>query len=402
MPNSMPSPALLLLFMAFAYPVTVGNISANYAFLLFPLIYFGWTGRLRTPPMLIGAAIFVFAAIFVLGGIASIAREQESVERVLFSFVTFISIFAFCIVEVDERMITNFKRAIVVVSLFFCLQAIFKFVSGGGSALGFEQKDLVGSQRYGFMYLVGLYVLLFWRPGIVALQFVKITAITVVTIGLFLTFSRASIVALLASGLLLWGYLVVTGRFGIGASLRLIAGAIAAALFAAILARDFYVLYDFFFERLIERFFLTDSAVILSSETSEGTRLEIWAAILDHTLASPLWGSGYLGTWSLKGIVAGSAHSQYMDVLFRVGFLGAGLWVAILFGAMRNLYHRHQDLFWGVVAVLVYGLFHETFKESHGSFVLAFVVGAYASRMRGHESSSSAVLGPPDLSASHA
>ena len=29
------------------------------------------------------------------------------------------------------------------------------------------------------------------------------------------------------------------------------------------------------------------------------------------------------------------------------------------------------------VGILIYGFFHETFKESQGSFILTFLIGAY-------------------------
>jgi hypothetical protein len=34
-----------------------------------------------------------------------------------------------------------------------------------------------------------------------------------------------------------------------------------------------------------------------------------------------------------------------------------------------------MGLFWGYIGVIIYGFFHETFKESHGGFILAFLIG---------------------------
>ena len=35
--------------------------------------------------------------------------------------------------------------------------------------------------------------------------------------------------------------------------------------------------------------------------------------------------------------------------------------------------------FWGII---FFGLFHETFKLGHGAFILAFIIGMWASSMR--------------------
>ena len=56
--------------------------------------------------------------------------------------------------------------------------------------------------------------------------------------------------------------------------------------------------------------------------------------------------------------------------------------MAILVAVMRHLKRAHEGLFWGVFAVLVYGLFHETFKESQGGFVAAFLIGMMAQSWR--------------------
>ena len=95
-----------------------------------------------------------------------------------------------------------------------------------------------------------------------------------------------------------------------------------------------------------------------------------------------LTGAGYLGPWVLRDSAFGSAHSQYTDVLFRTGVIGLLLYLGILVGLMRYLWRSHEGLFWGVASVLVYGLFHETFKESQGAFVIAFLVGLMAQSSR--------------------
>jgi O-antigen ligase len=104
--------------------------------------------------------------------------------------------------------------------------------------------------------------------------------------------------------------------------------------------------------------------------------------ITEFISRNPVTGAGYLGVWILPGAPTGSAHSQYLDVLFRTGVVGLLAYVFVLTALMRRLVREQQGLFWGVVGIFIYGLFHETFKESHGAGVLAFLVGMLAQSYR--------------------
>ena len=42
---------------------------------------------------------------------------------------------------------------------------------------------------------------------------------------------------------------------------------------------------------------------------------------------------------------------------------------------MINFFKSNKGLFWGIVAIIIYGFFHETFKLSQGTFILAFLIG---------------------------
>ena len=72
----------------------------------------------------------------------------------------------------------------------------------------------------------------------------------------------------------------------------------------------------------------------------------------------------------------GSAHNQMLDLLFRTGIIGFILYLYLLYSALRFLYlNNEKALFFGVVGILFIGLFHETFKLSHGAFIFAFLIG---------------------------
>jgi hypothetical protein len=71
-----------------------------------------------------------------------------------------------------------------------------------------------------------------------------------------------------------------------------------------------------------------------------------------------------------------------MDVFFRTGPIGLLCYLGIFIAVLRYLKHHQEGLFWGVLAVGVYGLFHETFKESQGGFLYAVLVGMMAQSVR--------------------
>ena len=78
----------------------------------------------------------------------------------------------------------------------------------------------------------------------------------------------------------------------------------------------------------------------------------------------------------------GSAHNQYMDVLLRIGFFGFCIYIIILWRISRVLIIRHGYIFCGFSGVLIYGMFHETFKEPSGALLLAFLLSYYSMVIR--------------------
>ena len=89
-----------------------------------------------------------------------------------------------------------------------------------------------------------------------------------------------------------------------------------------------------------------------------------------------------MGIWILFEDRVGSAHGQFNDVLFRTGIIGLFVYLFLLYKLGKFLLHNHMGLCLGFIGIIVYGLFHETFKLSHGAFVLAFLFGLYATHKR--------------------
>jgi len=101
---------------------------------------------------------------------------------------------------------------------------------------------------------------------------------------------------------------------------------------------------------------------------SEGTRIEIWSEILSVLISNPFTGSGFAGA-SLTLQEAGSAHSQYLDVLLRTGVLGLIFYLFFWIKVMRFYWGRHVGIMAGLVAIFVFGFFHETTKLSYGALI---------------------------------
>jgi O-antigen ligase len=321
----------------------------------------------------------LYTVIFIVASIYQYEFYEEGVRRVV-SFALFMTMFTYMFIKIDSEMIASFKHAIVLVSVLLSISSIVVFFSAGGVDLDFEPaKNLVGSQRVGFVYLLALWLIyLNQRPE--SLHWLtKIAILTILSAGLLLTFSRSSIVALVVS----------MGLFAAESSLKwlrrptvrtLWKGALSilgVGVLAVLLYELLPLAFNFFDARLVE--YLLDPQAISEDlgnpQSTGGNRVFLLRDILDFTLHNPLTGSGYLGVWVAYGYQSGSAHSQYTDVLFRTGIVGFLAYGYVLFLLGRHLYRSDRSLFWGFLAVIVYGMFNETFKESHGTFVLAFFLG---------------------------
>ena len=99
-------------------------------------------------------------------------------------------------------------------------------------------------------------------------------------------------------------------------------------------------------------------------------------------LYNPVTGGGYLGVWVLFDELSGSAHNQYLDILFRTGIIGFIIYIYLLYLIIITLKKFDKSLYWGVLGVVIYGFFHETFKLSQGAFVFSFLLGVVGNRKK--------------------
>lgn len=376
------------LFITFLYPFSIsiagGGASANYFFVLLPVVVFIIKGRAKLPGKNITSMIVMFVVIFFISTIYQYEFYQF-VDRRIISFILFMSMFSYMFMKIDPEMVKAFKLAIVCISVYFILGSLNTYFSLGGAELGSAGKSSVGSQRYGFVYLFAFWILVLYRPRVRILNIVRLAGIFVVAAGLLLTFSRSSVVALLG-GLIFYSLdphsngapirKLSSNRF-YGRLILLILGF---GVLALALERFLPATFDFYSQQL---FSLTTGSgdpvfVLDDPDYSEGYRIYILQKILEFVSLNPFTGAGFLGVWVMFDDLSGSAHNQYTDMLFRTGVFGLAAYILLLSSLFRYLRSEHQGLFLGFFSVLIYGLFHETFKESQGGFLLAFLLGMMA------------------------
>jgi len=378
--------AYTVLFFFCVYPFSVNGLSVNYTFLLLPVVLALLQGRVRYPGDMLMLAIAFYTLVFFVAALYQIDFATQTVRR-FSSFAIFMSMFSYAFITIDANKAAAFKIALVAISVYLSIESAYVLLDAEAvRAIGFEAKDLVGSQRFGFIYLTAFWLVYLDKQQKALLGVARYPIMIVLLAGLLLTFSRSSIVALLATYAM---FIIVRHgswltHLSVRAVLSAMATVIGGAVIIGVLFWIFPLAFDFFNVRLFS--FLSSEQTVVDalsdSSTSEGTRVLIASQVLEFVARNPLTGAGYLGVWVMQDLPAGSAHGQYVDVLFRTGFMGLFLYGSIILGLMRYLWRAEEAMFWGVMSVLVYGLFHETFKESQGAFVLAFLVGLMAQSWR--------------------
>ncbi len=373
----------IIFLLQFSFELAGDGISANYLFIFFPLAIWLLSGSIKLPPKRLQSIIVTYVLIFILAILYQF-QYFAIADRRIAAFVLFMTGFVFCTINITKDFLLCFKIALVLVSVYYSLQALVSYLFLGGLALGYDAKGAVGSQRFGFVYCMAIWLLQFYMPSRLQIRLLKYLLITLISIGLFLTFSRSGVVAIIGSIVFYIGSQLSQPK-GVRRFIKVafIFLFLSIILYFVILQTVPFVV-DFYLVRLFSLETSTGEMVydLDNPESSEGWRIYMMRVIGEFVLFNPVTGSGYLGSWILFEDRSGSAHSQYLDVLFRTGFIGFGLYVWLLYRLLQLLRYREPGLFYGLVAVLIYGLFHETFKLSHGAFIFSFLVGMLAQNYR--------------------
>ena len=119
------------------------------------------------------------------------------------------AIFALMFIKIDLKMINAFKNAIVIWSLLDGLIAIIEYITLDGNSSGVYGKGIFGTQRVGFVYLMGFWIVTIKNPSTIILKATKFIVAYIIIVGLFLTYTRTSILGFSASTGAYFLYIVI-------------------------------------------------------------------------------------------------------------------------------------------------------------------------------------------------
>lgn len=380
---------------AFLLPISLNvgglGVSANYSFLA--LLYF-LTPLQSWPRLLLLTA--GYAVLSYLSGVLFVSNAVPD-----FHFRQFISFFLFLgpLLIAAVRLpfgFPAFARAIVVVSGIYSIWVAIAIIATGTSITnpGMVKSILAGwvpdwPQRFIIVVMLGFFLALLLARKSSRWLFVAGLCGFCIIVG----HGRASYLAMVGAITLL-ALLYLHARDWKGLKNLIYALLLATVVVAAFAGRDIDDLVlsqkrgasnasSLLVERLLDIILKspaieespTDSETMIEHNYAEGgeasgkIRLEIWSVLLNRMIDDRMWlGSGFAGPYLFDAAI-GSAHSQYIDILFRAGPLGLilylGLWVVLV----RRCFKYSVELGVAMLAWLIFGFFNETTKYSYGAFL---------------------------------
>jgi len=192
----------IILFYFFVSPFSIEvdgrGVSANYLFMLFPLLAFCINKEVAWPPKSVFLYMLMLSLIFFIGAIYQVEQYDLIIRRSA-SFIIVMGMFTFMFVKIDSNMIQSFKIAIVLWALWEALMTIIEFMTIDGNSQGFGAKRILGSQRIGFIYLMAFWPIIMFKAQNNASKIIKFILAFIVFSGLLMTYSRSSVVGLVAS-----------------------------------------------------------------------------------------------------------------------------------------------------------------------------------------------------------
>ena len=345
-----------------------GGFSINYFFLLIPLLSQNIKFKM-TSKFLIYFSVFLLIYLFSFVYVSY--NFPNYTGRSLISFLLFMSPLVFGGTIINEKFYKSLLIGILVFSSIYVFWQIFSFIKNviiDGLTDLYLLKRLIGSNRVSIILVIAFLITdqVFNEKKYVYLFSVLFG------IGVILTYSRAALITLIFG--VIYKLFIERKLFRFRIFVLILLAPIIFGLILNFLIPGGDQLLFFFQDRIIGRFTGDDYSVV-SNTTSEGIRLETWSKMINFLLNDLLLftGTGYLGPWILNNIQVASSHNQFIDVVFRagvIGFLFIYLPLFYIFKKGRKMLVPNLILF----VLLFYGFFHETFKETQGSFLLGIII----------------------------
>lgn len=368
----------LALFLAPVSSDIGGGTSINYAFAIL-LIVAPWGYRYSIE----GVAYCACLIVSYIAGIFLFSKGDEIfLVRQFASFIVMLLPAMLLFVRL-QLSLDQVSKATIIASCVYSAWALYAVLVNDFSLADIyfikgNMRDFITDwpQRYVVVLMLGFflsYERIKIRPHYV------VTSLLILTV-IFLTFTRAAYLAMLVGGL---GYFVCTrfyvppqppiqekhrliGSFGKFQSVIFI-GIVFAMLFNDAVWHGLNVIIDATTSGIGD----SASGNLTVDNESESTRLEIWTRSVQFVLENnPLLGSGLAGGYLIfDDDFYGSAHSQYVDIFLRTGIIGSMIYLLLWFRLLAGAFRVSPGLFGGMMAILVFGFFHETTKLSYGAFL---------------------------------
>ena len=153
--------------------------SGNYLFLLFPLAYVLKDQKIKLLPTDLQIAFYIFCVIFFTAWFFQYSYWHLSLRK-LISFILFMSMFSYAFMDINERMIKAFKISLVAFTFYLSLSNLNELRSFDLATLGYAAKNQVGNQRFGFLYIIGFWLVFFFQSNSVLLRLSKIPLLLII------------------------------------------------------------------------------------------------------------------------------------------------------------------------------------------------------------------------------
>jgi hypothetical protein len=348
---------ILLIFIASFYPLNYEEIGINYFFLLVPLFHIFLEKKIYSIPLFLKIFIlYLFIIFFVFIFLRIILNEDKIIYKQILSFFSFISAFSFIFYKFSEKSLYMFQLSIIIATLLISFNLIIDFF-----LLYPEKLPRDGGQRVSFILVFTILFLMFDK-SVIQNQITKFLIIFILSLSVILLQSRAAYLSFFLTMLL--SLILKDLRINIKFIIILL-------LIGFIFYKNdnlYYIYLSNFFIDLVSLNFF----VIQNDSSSEVIRFERFLYLLNSEKI--FLSNGFLGIWNLDEDY-GSTHSQYLDVLLRVGIIGFAFYIFIIFSILSFLKKNNKGYFYAFLSILFFSFFHETFKEPQGAFILSFLFG---------------------------
>jgi hypothetical protein len=187
----------LLLFIVCLTPYYIkyegSGVSVNYFFVLASLFLATLYKCIRKPS---NETIILVLSLFMLFLVFVSIMELSTQLRRLASFLIFLSIFSLSMVKITDKILLIFKVAIVLISVYLSIDTIFKYLFLIDNNLLANAKGLIGSQRFGFVYLFSGAIVFGLKAKGSLSKTLQFLIFCVIVSGIFLTYNRVSFVGI--------------------------------------------------------------------------------------------------------------------------------------------------------------------------------------------------------------